>query len=238
MPNWGGAAKGAASGASIGSFIPGIGTGIGAGIGGLIGLFTGGKKNDAPDKEDQLTSTMDLLRGNAGQLQQFGAQQRQQGTEALGPALQYLTDLAGNDPAARMDATRGDRGRIIDQYDTARKSAATFGARGGATNASVADSYIQQAYQTNDLMGSSRLTAAQALASLGLDVSRLGLSADALATQSLDAIIRAMLGQEGLDVQKRGQTMGMWGDIGQGAGSIIGGILGGGGFGGGKGASA
>ena len=56
---------------------------------------------------------------------------------------------------------------------------------------------------------------------MGVNLAGLGLSADQLATASLDSIIPAVFAQKGIDAQKRGQNMAMWGDIGEAAGTIV-----------------
>jgi hypothetical protein len=228
MPSWGGAASGAGTGAAIGSFLPGIGTLVGGGIGGLIGgLFGHGKKKDDQQDDDpfgkaHVGSIMDLLQANADRNKETAGLLRQQSTEAIGPAMQYLSDLAGNDPTARADATKAERGKIMDQYDAGRRSIAQFGARGGASNLALAQSYTDQAAQTSDLLSTQRQSAAQALAGMGIQLSSLGLTAESLSNASLDDILSAITGQQQLDLQKRGQTMNMWGGIGSAAGGLLG----------------
>ncbi len=227
MPNWGGAAGGALSGAgtgaALGSFVPGIGTGIGAGVGaiygGLRGLFSGG---DDDEDAAKAASDLDPLRDSATALRQKGALLGGQGQQALAPTLAYYQSLIGQDPAALMQATAPERGRVIDQYDSARRAAAEFGPRGGATNAAIANSHFQQAQQLGDITSMAKRDATSQLAALGATMTGLGLSADQLASMDLNAVIQAVLGQDYLDIQKRGQTMAMWGGVGETAGSLAG----------------
>lgn len=221
-------------GAGIGTMIaPGVGTVIGGGIGALAGWLGGGDDDDE-DKFDQDKAAQDATTGlmeGAGRTkakaQAFGAQ----GQEALQPSMDYFQALAGDDPGALMAATAPERGRVMDQYDAARKAVSSFGPRGGGTTSALANSYIQEAYQTSDILATGRMDANQMLASMGLSLEGLGLTAEQLTTGNLDSVISAIMGQKSIDAQKRGQTMAMWGGIGQGAGELLGGWLGGGGGG-------
>ena len=225
MPSLGGAVSGAATGAGIGSFVPGIGTGIGAGIGGLIGLFKGGKKKPKSGEED------DPEAGDIAGLRESAARQRAnadalgaQGNTAVAPVMQHYKDIL-TDPQANLAATRGQRGRVIDQFDAARQSASRFGARGGGTNAAIADSYFTQAGQLNDIASAAQNDAATQLGQLGTTMTGLGLSADQLASADISTVIQAVLGREQLKQQNKATNMGILGDLGSAAGSIIGGVL-------------
>ena len=224
MPNWGGGAQGAAKGAAMGSMFGPIGTGIGAIGGGLVGLFS--KKKKKPE-EDAAAAEGDMaaLRGHADEQDAQGDALAAQGQSALAPSMSYFKDILGADPSASMAATSGARGRVIDQYDTARQAAARFGPRGGGQQATISQSYFQQANQLSDISSAAKNDAAAQLGQLGSTMTGLGLSADQLASADLSTVIQAVLGQKGLDLQKRGQTMQMWGDIGSGVGSIVGSVL-------------
>ncbi len=234
MPNWGagaagagrGALSGAGTGAMIGSFGGPIGMGIGAGAGaiygGLRGLFGGGDDEDEAAKVAAGDPNIDPLRESAAALRQKGAMLGGQGQQALAPTLAYYQALIGQDPGALMAATAPERGRVIDQYDSARRAAAEFGPRGGATNAAIANSHFQQAQQLGDITSMAKRDATSQLAALGATMTGLGLSADQLASMDLNAVIQAVLGQEYLDVQRRGQTMAMWSGVGEAAGGLAG----------------
>jgi len=229
MPNWGGGVSGAAKGAALGSVVPGIGTAIGAISGGLWGLFGGGKKKPKDEQKDEQnpeTADVTALRQSSEETGQQGEQLAGQGQEAIAPVLKYLKDVMGGDPSAALAATAPERGRVIDQYDTARRAAAQFGARGGATNAAIADSHFQEANQLSDITSTAKRDATAQLASLGTAVTGLGLSAKQLASADLQTVINAIFGREQLKLEKRGQNMQAWSGLGQAAGSIIGGVLG------------
>jgi hypothetical protein len=167
-----------------------------------------------------------LLKGNVERMRGEGTQLRQQGAEALSPVLEYFKQLMGGDPAAMAQATAPERGKVIDQYDAARQSIARFAPRGGGSGSAIAGSYVQQAQQLGDITSRAREGATAGLAQLGPQLQALGLNADQVASMDLNTLIQSVLSGEQLDVTKRGQTFGMWGDIGTGVGSLLGQWLG------------
>jgi len=163
-----------------------------------------------------------LLKDRSDRLGQEGSDLRQQGQEALSPVLDYFKKLIGGDPAAMMEATAPERGKVIDQYDAARNAVARFAPRGGGQGSAIAGSYVQQAQQLGDITSQARQGAVAGLAQLGPQLQALGLNADQVASMDLNALINAVLTRESLDVQKRGQTMAMWSDVGSGVGDLLG----------------
>jgi hypothetical protein len=185
----------------------------------------GGKKNDGENPEDSFT---DLLNRSSQDLRGVGSDLRGQGNEAIGPILSYLKDIYGSNPSAAMDATRADRGRVIDQYDTARKAISQFGPRGGGTTSALAQSQISEGTDLNEILSGARNEARGMTAQLGTSLTGLGLSADQLASMDLNSIIGAILRREGFDVERRGQNMGAWAGIGEAVGTILASKYGGG----------
>ncbi len=237
MPSWGGAASGAATGAQIGSFIPGIGNLIGGGIGALFGGLFGGGGDDKPktNPEDPYTK---ILTDSAQEHQAQGRELSNLGSSDLAPVVKYFKDLASGNPAAVMDATRQERGRVIDQYDTARRAISNFGPRGGGAVSANAQSQFAQAESLADTTSAARHSAMGGAAALGTSLTGLALSADQLASADLNTVINSVLAREGLASQRRGQNMALAGDIGETVGGLIGIALGrdsGGGGGGGGG---
>jgi len=232
MPNWKGGGKGAlsgaAKGAAIGSVVPGVGTLIGGGIGAaggfLKGLFSKGDKDKDGEEGDPEAGDVASLRESAAEQRATGDAMGAQGQAAVAPVLQHYKDIL-TDPSANMAATRGQRGRVIDQFDAARQSASRFGARGGGTNAAVADSYFSQAGQLNDIASAAQNDAATQLGQLGTTMTGLGLSADQLASADISTVIQAVLGREQIKAGKSAANMALLGDLGSAAGDIIGGVL-------------
>jgi hypothetical protein len=229
----GNAAKGAGSGALVGtSIFPGVGTAIGAGVGFLGGLFGGGGDDDEKEDEQKFDpeatalTTVEGLQQQSKKLSGRADSLHDSSGEALAPVLNYFKQIASGDPTSLMAATMPERGRVIDQYDAARQAAAVSAPRGGGTTSAIAQSYISEANQLSDITAAARREGNSTLANIGVNLAGLGLSADQLAAADLDSIMRAVFNQQAIDAQKRGQTMNMWGDIGEAAGSIIGVILG------------
>lgn len=184
---------------------------------------SGGDGTMPQGNTDEITK---LLQQRSDVMHKQGGQLQQQGTEALAPVLDYFRSLMGGDPAAMLQATAPERGRVIDQYDTARRAIAEFAPRGGGSGSAIAGSYVQQAQQLGDISSNARNVATQGLLQLGPQLQSLGMTAEQVASADLGTIIQAVLSKQNLDVAKRGQTFGMWGDIGTGVGSLLGQWLG------------
>lgn len=183
---------------------------------GLSKLGGGGDK----DKNDPLAGPLSQL-GEASQQNRQDAQAfKGMGAEAIGPALQYLKALAGENPSALMDATRGERGRVIDQYDTARRSIASFGPRGGGSASAIAEGRMAEGSQLADITSSKKSEAVKLLSAIGPQLAGLGLNAEQLASQDLSTVIDMILRKQGFDVERRGQNMQALAGIGEAAGMI------------------
>ncbi len=193
-------------------------TGIGVGGGILANKLASGGKDEKPST----TPYTQQLEQSAQQNQAQGREFSGMSSEALGPVLQYFKQLMGGDPSALMDATRQERGRVIDQYDTARRAIANFGPRGGGTTSALAESRFAQAESLADITSGARRDAAANLADLGPQLAALGLSSQQLASQDLNSIINTILTREGFDVQKRGQNMEAAGAAGEAAATLLG----------------
>ena len=178
-----------------------------------------GGKDDDERPEDPLKA----------QLQQFSAESRQTGrelgglgSESLTPVVQYFKDILSSNPANVMDATRQERGRVIDQYDTARKTIANFGPRGGGTTSTLAQSFLNEGQDLASVVSGARAGAVSQAGQLGLNLTGLGLSADQLASADLNTVLQAILNREYLDVSKRGQNIGAATGVGEAAGALLG----------------
>jgi hypothetical protein len=224
MPNWGGGAVGAASGAGIGSMIlPGIGTGIGAGIGGLLGLFRG--KDDEQKKDEEVDPYTKALQDASLKKSQQGEELVSKGSGGLNQVMAYLQKLASGDPSAVMDATKQARGRVIDQYDSAKRSVANFTPRGGGGAAAMGDLETGKANQLSDILSSKQDEAVGQLSQTSQALTGLGLSAEQLASTDLSTLINTILAQKSLDLTKRGQNIEGAVGAGEGIGTLIGLLL-------------
>jgi hypothetical protein len=179
-----------------------------------------GRKDD--DLAQTLAPLLQNLQTSAGGLRETGQQFQSLGLEAAQPAIQYLRGLLSGSPAALQEATAPERGRVIDQYDTARRAMIEQGPRGGGTTSALATSRLREAGDLATLPALLRRDAAGMAGQMGTAFGELGLSADRLASANLDSVIRAVLGQEELRVTRRGQTAQVAGGIGEALGSLLG----------------
>lgn len=198
---------------------------VGAAIGGGLGFLFGGGGDDPKgfDKDNPEQQFRNLLRVNAGNLRRDATESKRTGQAVTTPAVNYLTDVLSSNPAAILDATRQERGRVIDQYDTARRAIANFGPRGGGSTSTLAESRFDQAESLADITSSARRDAVSAAGNLGTRLTALGLSADQLASADINSVIKAILAREGIGVQ--GQYLGL--EKGEATGELIGEVLGG-----------
>lgn len=207
----------------------GVSAGAQYGLSKLLG--GGGGRDTSTTAAAGSTGGMDAdalarLRDHAMRLGARGAQLGEQGTTTTQPVLDYYGKLLSGDANALAEATQPERGRVLDQYDTARRAMAQFAPRGGGTTSAVAQSYTQQAQQLADITSTARRSAAELFASLGPQLASLGLTAEQLEAADLNTIINAALNREYLqtssDLQRRGQNLGLAGGIGEAAGSLLG----------------
>lgn len=177
-----------------------------------------GGSSGGKNPEDAVSA---MLQQSSQNLRGIGTDLSSQGTDALGPVLTYLKGVLGDNPSAVMDATRPERARVIDQYDTARKAISQFGPRGGGLTSSLAESNISEGETLAGITSAARKDAAGQAASLGTTLTGLGLSAQQLASMDLSEVIKAVLAREGFDVAKRGQNMEALAGIGEAVGTVL-----------------
>lgn len=213
-----------ASGAGTGFTFGGpLGAAIGGGVGLLAGLFGGGG-GDKPDA-NAATSEIDLLKGYGEQSRKQGQEFIGQGQEAIIPALEYYNNILSSNPAGVLEATKPERGRVIDQYDTARRNLVNFGPRAGGTASSLAGLEVAKANQLSDLTAEARRTGASESADLGATLAGLGITEENAGAQNLSSAIQALLTKAGYDVTKRGQNLEAASGLGEAAGTLIGILL-------------
>jgi hypothetical protein len=177
---------------------------------GLIPMLTGGSgTTDAYTK--QLQSLISSLSG-------AGASATKSGEASLAPVLDYLKKAVGGDPSTLLSATGASAGRVIDQYDAARKSITAGSPRGGGTTGALAASHTQEAAQLADLLSQARTGAASTLGSLGSGLLSAGFQGQSAAISGLDALIST------LSQQQQGQDQ-MWGGLLGGIGEALIGLL-------------
>lgn len=202
-------------------FVWPIATAVGSYIGGKLGAG-GGDKKDKDSALAQADPYMQMLQESSKGLRKQGQEFGQTGSEALGPVLEHFKNLLSGDPQALLNATKAQRGRVIDQYDSARQAITNFGPRGGGTTSALAASRFSEANALSDITSQAQEGAAGALAQLGPQLAGLGLSAQQLASADLESVIRAIFAQKGLDLQRRGQNLEALTGIGEALGNLFG----------------
>ena len=222
MPSLGGAASGFATGAGIGSFVPGIGNLVGGGIGALIGGLFGHHGDDKDKKRAEIQPYLDQLQSSSTGLRKQASDFGQMGAGPLGMSLDYLRNILSANGQQAMAAVAPEEGRVIDQYDTARKAISSFSPRGGGTTSALAQSRLSQAGDISDLFTGARREAFGQAASLGTSLEGLSLSGSQLASADLQRILDSILTEQGFDVQQHGQNMAALGELGQGVGTLLG----------------
>jgi hypothetical protein len=183
------------------------------GVGGVLGALFGQKQTD------NVTPQINKVNKGADALNAQGKQLFGTGTDALGPVLKYFQALSSGDPSAALAATQPQRGRVIDQYDAARKSAGQFGPRGGGGASSELELRGKEAGQLADTTSQARSEGATQLASLGKDITQQGLSAEETANQQMASVLQPLLEQQ---KQHAESTGGFWKGLGDLAGAAIG----------------
>jgi hypothetical protein len=228
MPSWGGAASGAAAGAALGSAIPipGLGTLAGAGVGALAGgLFGGFGTKSAPKPTDAAGNPTDpggiaakALSADAASKSKRADGLGGEGDEAIRLATDFFKRMSGGDPTATNPVV----GMVVDQYDTARRSAAEFAGRGGGATAASAQSRVDEAGKISDARSTGMTEGAQALAQIGSGEQQLALSADQLASMDLNSVMAHALGTDQLKEQHGATRSGQISQLAQGIGQLLG----------------
>lgn len=180
---------GAPGGGSSGSSINWgkVGT-LGAGIGGLLGsLFASGQQDITP-----ITNT---IQGQAKNLNAQGLNITAEGQANLAPVLKYFAALAGGDPTALLQATAPERGRVIDQYDAARRSSAQFTPRGGGQASTQQEARVSEAQAISTQTATARTNAANTLASVASQQEQTGVTAQEASIQALASVLQPILAQ-------------------------------------------
>lgn len=173
-------------------------------------------------KDPQFSSIVSQIGQNASSVGSQASDLTGSGMSALAPVLKYFKALAGGDASAVAQATAPQRRRVIDQYDTARKTISQFGPRGGGSNAALAGSQFGQANELSDITANATNNAANELGTLGTQQEGLGLSAKQIQGQDLNSILSAILGGKQIDVQQHAANMQLIGDIFGGVGNLVG----------------
>ncbi len=169
---------------------------IAAGLGGaslLPMLFGGG--------DDGVERSITQLEKATKTSQDKSAKFEEEGADILGPVSKYLKDVTGGSRQALLGATAPERQRIIDQYDTAKRSIAEFAPRGGGQASAMAHVLTREASDLATTTANARTQGFAAAATLGTTLRQLGVTEDQIASGNLSTLIQAALAKSAQDQQ-------------------------------------
>lgn len=175
----------------------------------LPALFGGG----ADDK--QLKGLMKDVEGSAATNKSNALAFGKEGSALTTPISKYLQDVIGGDRQTLLQATMPERRRVIDQYDTAKKSLTEFAPRGGGMAGALSEVNAAQASDLAEIGGKARTEGMDAAARLGVQLRQMGLSSQQLASMDLNTLIQTVMKRS---EQSQETMMG----LGESLGSIIG----------------
>lgn len=165
--------------------------GVGGGI--LGALF-------APDSPST-TGITDEIQKQAKDLNATGKELTGAGASMLPQILQYLNAITSGDPTALLEATRPERKRVIDQYDTARQTAGRTAQRGGGTASALVKSYDSEAETLGALSASARREGVDKASALTSALLSAGVNAQGAGTAGLTNVLYPILAQSQQDKQ-------------------------------------
>lgn len=177
----------------------------GAGAGLLGSLF-------AP-KSRSIDPEINAIEGGSKDLAASGKATSAQGQSALDPVLKYFKALASGDPSEALAATAPQRGRVIDQYDAARRSAANFTPRGGGQASAQQESRSREASDLANVTSTARTDATKELAALGSNLTQQGTSAQEASINAMVSTLQPLLAKQGQDSQSIGKTFAGIGEL-------------------------
>ena len=226
MPNWGAGLSGAGSGAATGAMFGPWGAAVGGAIGGIAGLFS--KKKPAVDPNvlppDATESIYDINKLFKPQFK-AGKKNLAAGTHAFGDAQDFWGTILGGDRDAITQLMAPQISQVGDQYAAARNNVNEFAPRGGGKSAILAELPTKQAHDIGSFFLNARPAAADAMERLGAERNAAGMGEFAGAQSGpmgiLQSILSHSLGQQQLDLQKRGQTLGIAGGLGETLGNVL-----------------
>lgn len=188
LPSWasaGGAPRSSAS--TVGGGMDWSKLALG-GISAIAPLFAGGGSSNKA-----LTDAIAAAQKSATDLGTEGKALTAQGTTALGPIMKYLQAIASGDPTALLNATRPERTRVLDQYDTARKTIANTQPRGGGQASAMVNATTRQASDLAAVGSNAQHAATDTAAQLASGLLSAGVNTEHAATAGLINVIGPLL---------------------------------------------
>jgi hypothetical protein len=165
----------------------------------VASLFAGDRGSTLPD--------IRAMQAQGQALGQQGQQLSAQGAAAMGPSLDYFKKLLSNDPAEVAQATAPERRRVIDQYDTARRSAGQFTPRGGGQASTSEELRAREASDLATIGADLRSKAASEAATIGNQLLSSGLGAQEQSINAMASSLGPLFTQQQADSQSTLQTI-------------------------------
>ena len=204
--------------ASIGTPISGLGSPSGTGL--ALQSVSGGS-----DDLTRFIRSIEGLSATQGQgALSAGLNQTSQGIGAAAPALQFLTKLVQGDQGEVTQAAQPEIDSITQQFDQIR-NLISLQPRGGGKTSALAEAPFQKSGQIQRTEGQMRSNAAGALGGLATTLAGVGLQEAGLGAGLEQQASNIALSKSGQNIQETGNLMNMLGALGQGAGSLLGGLL-------------
>jgi hypothetical protein len=178
-----------------------------------MGLPFGSFRHD-PEPKDIVPAFLNTAGGVTNQGKQLSAA----GGASFDQVLAHLAKITSGDRQALFEETAPETNRVIDQYDTARKSAAQFGTRGGGTATANREARTAQAGAVGSTIAGARQQGFGQLGDLAKFLTSSGLQAQGEGLNAVSQIISAAY-------SKDAASSSMWGNIAAGAGEAGGALL-------------
>ena len=188
----------------------------------------GGALATEPISGNSLTQFIRSIEGMTGTQGQgavtSGMNQAQSGVSAAGPALSFLTALTQGSEADVTQATQPQVDAITQQFDAIRNMI-SLQPRGGGKTSALAEAPFQKSGAIQRMQGDERTKAAGQLGGLATNLAGIGISEAGIGAGLEGTSANIALGKEGQDYSQQEAMLKMFGDIGQGIGNVVGGLL-------------
>ena len=182
---------------------------IGTGISAIGGLF-GGKGGSSGSAAGVSSNDLANFSKEAMTINPYS----KQATGDIAPVTQYYKTALGGNEGALRDLLGPEVSTVMGQYDTAAKTSAELGPRGGGRNAIMAEAPFQKAAAYGKALAGARTGAATGLLQAGQAEGQIAAGETAARNQVLSTLTQA---QE--EANKRRSSL--FGQIGSGLGSIF-----------------
>lgn len=174
--------------------------------------------------EDATKKTLAASRATSSQaatsLFNTGTDLTAQGTAGIAPIMDRLLKILKGDSASLDFATQPEQTSVLRQYDTARRSSAQFGTRGGGSASANIEGRNQEASDLATTRSKAVSDASGQLSQLMTSLLQVGTSTQASGLQGLLQGVESLLQERGIDLNDQAQSRSFWGSVGKAAAEI------------------